>query len=575
MKSCVFRKLLLLSHVEKSARSIEFDPTTTVIVGGNDTGKSSLIKALYSTFGADPPIIHPAWRTAAVTSVVEFTLDGAFHTALRHGTHFAIFDARENVLGTFGRVTHELAPFIASLFGFRLRLPDKKGVLIAPPPAYFFLPFYVDQDSGWSRNWSSFARLQQLPNWRKEVAEFHAGIRPNEYYELRGEAEALRRDAVRIQSETKALRSVRERVTQHLPPPDFDLDLTYFRQALDDLLAEAARLKMFEESYKEKLVALENQRHIIQEQVAITAEALKEVRADYNYAADRLEAHIDCPTCGATYDNGFAERFAIAADEDRLVELLLQLRLDADRLDAEVREANDAYARAKVEVANIDRLLATQRGEVTLGGVIAAEGRKEVGRVLKTSLEACYREASESDEELAKVEEALKKTGDKRKHKEIRDFYLALMREYLHDLDVSQITESAYKNMWSQVKEQGSDLPRSLLAFYMSYLATVQRYSTATFCPIVLDELNQQGQDTRNLPRMIEFVFDRQPKGSQLILGLEALHGVRPRGKVIELTRKNRVLGEGEYDSVNTTVSRLLAKSLQLANATGAVMRLF
>lgn len=101
------------------------------------------------------------------------------------------------------------------------------------------------------------------------------------------------------------------------------------------------------------------------------------------------------------------------------------------------------------------------------------------------------------------------------------------------------------------------------------------RSTAATFCPIVLDELNQQGQDKTNLAKMIEFVFHRQPEGTQLILGLESLHGVRAPGKVIELSRKNRVLEHAQFGAVNDTVSRLLAKSLRHAASADPEVRLF
>jgi lipoate-protein ligase A len=38
MKNFVLDELLLLSHVEKRARRLTFDPKTTVVLGENDTG---------------------------------------------------------------------------------------------------------------------------------------------------------------------------------------------------------------------------------------------------------------------------------------------------------------------------------------------------------------------------------------------------------------------------------------------------------------------------------------------------------------------------------------------------------
>ena len=66
MKNLRFQSLLLLSSKEKAARKISFDPKATLILGENDTGKSSLIKSIYATFGADPAAIHHNWRSLGV-----------------------------------------------------------------------------------------------------------------------------------------------------------------------------------------------------------------------------------------------------------------------------------------------------------------------------------------------------------------------------------------------------------------------------------------------------------------------------------------------------------------------------
>ena len=58
MKSLQLENMLLVSHREKKARKIDFDPEVTVIKGENDTGKSSVIKSIQTAFGASPHNVH-------------------------------------------------------------------------------------------------------------------------------------------------------------------------------------------------------------------------------------------------------------------------------------------------------------------------------------------------------------------------------------------------------------------------------------------------------------------------------------------------------------------------------------
>jgi len=166
MRKFVLEEMLLMSMREQAAKRIKFHPDTTIIVGANDTGKSSLLKSIYWTFGAQPPDVNEDWKKARVTSLVKFTVDGTRYYILRSENVFGLFDSKQQLIGTYTSVTKQLGPKLAELFDFKITLTNKQGEEIIPPPAYFFLPFYIDQDDSWHENWSSFENLRQLSNWR-------------------------------------------------------------------------------------------------------------------------------------------------------------------------------------------------------------------------------------------------------------------------------------------------------------------------------------------------------------------------------------------------------------------------
>lgn len=64
MKNLRLQTLYLVSDQEKAARIVKFDPHKTVVLGENDTGKSCLIKSIYSAFGADPAKTNEKWITS-------------------------------------------------------------------------------------------------------------------------------------------------------------------------------------------------------------------------------------------------------------------------------------------------------------------------------------------------------------------------------------------------------------------------------------------------------------------------------------------------------------------------------
>ena len=100
MKNLFILELLLISHKEKKARRIQFDRRRTLIHGKNHTGKSSLIKSIYHTFGAEP-LINPKFQNANTTALVKFEINGLEYEILRTGKLFAIFNGYGELISKF------------------------------------------------------------------------------------------------------------------------------------------------------------------------------------------------------------------------------------------------------------------------------------------------------------------------------------------------------------------------------------------------------------------------------------------------------------------------------------------
>lgn len=380
-------ELMLLSGTNRAAKRVKFNPHRTIILGGNDTGKSSILKSIYETFGASAAVVHPDWRQLNVTSVVRFRLHGREYTILRQGRFHAVFDHQQHVLGTFDSITHGLGPFLGELFGFQLRLNDREGEIITPPPAYFFLPFYIDQDAGWNKNLASFARLQQLPNWKKSVVEYHIGLKPDEYYRLRSEAEVKKEQIRASAAELRVLRSIVSTVREEIGAPGVDVDLEAFRTQIQELLEEVGKLQVVEERLRSELVALQSRRSSVQSQLEIARAAWKEVRADYVFATEELEEPVlHCPICGAGYENSFVERFHIAEDENQIAELIVSLEAELAEIDRQVAQSDTEFVANQEQITRLNELLESRQKDVTLAEVVQSEGRKEVYTLFRTKI---------------------------------------------------------------------------------------------------------------------------------------------------------------------------------------------
>ncbi len=321
MPDFLLKKLVLVSVSERKARSITFHEQTTLITGDNDIGKSSLVKSIFRCLGAEPPI-HDEWAKARVSSLLYFSIAQQDFVILRQGSIFTVFDNRKNILGQFQSITNELGPFLGKLLKFGLRLQGRSdGQSITPPPAYYFLPFYFDQDRSWNKSWNSFERLEQMARWKLDLVEYHTGIKPNQFYELKGKQAALQKQRDQAQADLDIVRRIRDELSDQLQTLPFNIDLDAFREEITELIVECEKIQKTADKVRDRLVSLHNERISLEAQSEIVKSSLSELDKDYGFL-QKADTHVTCPTCNAIYENNFGEVFEIALDEDKCEDLL-------------------------------------------------------------------------------------------------------------------------------------------------------------------------------------------------------------------------------------------------------------
>lgn len=548
MKEFKLKKILLLSLSECKAKKVVFNKKITIILGSNSTGKSCLIKSIYQTFGAEPQNIHPKWKEANAISLVFFSIDCVNYSILRNGKIYVVFDAIGDKIQQFNKVS-ALADYFAFLFDFKIKLPNSYGEIVTPPPAYLFLPYYADQDKSWISNWSSFAKLY-LPNAKADIVNYHTGIKPNEFYEAKNELVIVNDGISQIDKEMGIVRSLLKNLKEKLSQIDFNLSIEDFQTEIKELLVSCEELNKFQNKLKQELSTFYNLKINLEAQLVITKKALSETSKDYVFAIDELSDTVSCPSCGAEYENKFAERFGIAQDEQRCIDLIVELKEELEIIKEKIDLANNKFSNNNIEIAEVQKKLEQRKETVKLKDIIESEGKREMKRLFELEIQSYETELKEKLLLRNELEKEVKKFEDKKRAKEIKESYKSYMSSFLRTLNVHNLSESSYKQIDASIKESGSAMPRALMAYYYSILYVIKSRGSSTFCPIIIDSPNQQGQDKENLPRLINFIIEKQPENSQLILGLEEIPDNNENLYIIELKEKRSLLQSDEFDDV-------------------------
>jgi hypothetical protein len=561
MKEFKLNKILLLSLKEQKAKKVIFHPKRTIILGRNSTGKSCLIKSLYQTFGAEPQNLHPNWKEANAISLVHFTIDGEKYSIIRSNKVYCLFDSTSVKLEQFNRVS-ELGNYIAKLLDFKILLPNREGEIVTPPPAYLFLPYYADQDKSWTSNWSSFSKLY-LPNAKLDIINYHTGIRPNQYYEAKNELGIVNDGIQVVEKDITIVKSLLKNLKGKLSQIDFSISIDDFQEEIKELLIACEELNKTQNKHKQALILLYNQKINLEAQLEITQRALIETNKDYAFAINQIDDNVLCPSCGADYENNFAERFGIALDEQRCLDLIIELKDDISVVEARIGSINFEFNQNNQEIAKIEQLLESKKETIKLKDVIESEGRKEMKLLFESEILAFETELKEKLLLKNELEKEVKKFEDKKRASDIRAEYRVIMGINLSQLNVHSLYEKYYMRIDSSIQESGSAMPRALMAYYYSILNIIKKYGSSAFCPIIIDSPNQQGQDKENLPRLINFIIDNQPKDSQLILGLEEIPEGHTNEYIIELLEERSLLQADEYEEVLDEIKPYLKEIIE------------
>ena len=132
---------------------------------------------------------------------------------------------KTSVANDAASVTRELAPLLGDIFDFSVYLPNKDtGKVEMAPPAFTFMPYYIDQDKGWSGLYDSFASITQYKSAdRIKSLYYHLNIYTKGTVELMAEKDRLKDHMEILENERDRLNTILSALreeTANLPPAD-------------------------------------------------------------------------------------------------------------------------------------------------------------------------------------------------------------------------------------------------------------------------------------------------------------------------------------------------------------------
>ncbi|HAI6192388.1 TPA: hypothetical protein HJS61_002877 [Escherichia coli] len=543
MRKLILEKIVIISHSTKSARQFEFGRNLTLITAndGNSVGKSTLAKMIFWSFGCEP-FFSKVWKKLDCSSIIMFSIDDEPFALHRYKNQMSL---RKNgqLIKAYDKITGAFSEKFAELVKFDVLLPKKNTFnLEVPPPAYYFLPFYIDQKRTWVKAWDSFANLQQYSKWAKPVISFHSGLISKEHFIVEEDIYEVKAQVNEVESNinelTNAVAILKSNITQQFyiaNSEDLVIEILKYEELIKLNLEESSNLKI-------DIIGLDSQ-------VKLAESIISELDKDYIFSVENMnEGSIECPTCGTIHENSIAHRSSILIDKETAERQLSLLLNEKKHLQDKLKSLNEALLELKEKLKYVqiafEKSNSKEFSEFTTNNV-----DKQVEIIVgnkKVDLET----------KRLKEQGLIKTQGDlvtKQQKDKIKENFANTFFKYITKLKVS-IDVSLIKSPldYSKVYEVGgaAEDARAVLGYYLALYDHISEYCNEVVPPLVIDTPNQQEQSTENYNKIVEAISRGLTENKQYIICAmqhNALDNLSQDAKVIRLDER-KILTSSEYE---------------------------
>ncbi len=547
MKSIYFKSVHILSLRDKKGFFFEFSPGINIITGENDTGKSSFIKSLYHTLGADVRL-DKKWKDDNFISKVVICVNDRDYAFVRHEKRISIFDITEGQkhLVTSNSRT-DIALAVRDIFDFNLELVTKSNLVQGQAqPASLYLPFYIDQDSGWGKILDSFSSLAMYKDWQKNILNFHTGVKPKEYYKLQGKINLIDIDLEEIRATLKALEAAKKRFEESFGRVLFDVDVEYYEELLERFLRKCQDLHQEETEYRIKLIEVLSLRDELVAEIEESKRQLDENNIDSLSPSAGLEA-----------------KYAVLENRDKLLQIVPELYEQKSVYDEKITSIKEDLKNAQKLSSELKGMLQEVKEHLTLQDVIKSQASKQVEFTFDEQINELLQKIGELDVARTELSEEIAKFDDKKRSKEINDKFKESLKLAQTELGIKDPKVGTILQYGPISKsETGSRAPRAILAYHYALLKTIEDKSTNPMLPVVIDSPKQQDPDPHTAKKLFDLCIDGLSTNSQLIIGSVSFEKATDEFKTLTMIEKYSLLKTNLYDEAYQQIMPLYQQAV-------------
>lgn len=553
MRKLILKEITIISHSTKSARQFELGRNLTLITAndGNSVGKSTLAKMIFWSFGCEP-IFSKFWKQLDCSSIITFSIDDVLYSLHRYKNEMSLREPGQ-LLKIYDKVTGSFSEKFATLVGFDVLLPKKDSFnLEVPPPAYYFLPFYIDQKRTWVKPWDSFNNLQQYSRWAQPVISFHSGLISKEHFVVEEDIYGAKAQVNEVQNNINELNNAVTILKKNIDQHDYNVDS---ESVVNDVIKFEEMIKNnLEQTSELKIDLIE-----IKSQIKLAESIIIELDKDYVFSVENMnEGSVECPTCGTIHENSIAHRSSILIDKEAAEKQLALLLQEQSQLQMKLSQIFDELSSLKEKLLNAQ--LSFESSNSKLYSELATNNvdKQVSGIVGKKSIVLADTQLKEEKLKKRQKDLTTKKERDSIK-KNFSDTFFKYVTKLRVNIDASHIKSPLdYKKIY-EVGGAAEDA-RAVLGYYLALYEHISNNCQEVVPPLVIDTPNQQEQSSENYSKIVDAITRGVNDNNQYIICAmqhDALEELSKNAKIIRLD-ETKILSPTEYQQLSKIEKEML-----------------
>ncbi|MDP7808998.1 hypothetical protein QWI50_06330 [Acinetobacter baumannii] len=569
MRSLQFQRLVLISDSKNLANQFEFPKRLNLVTGNdNSIGKSTLVKNLFWALGCDPEF-DEEWKTNDIKAILYFTVDNILYIASRYHDSI-IFGQADSQLKKYPKITGEYSQIFSDIVNFDLKLVNRSDDLECPPPAYYFLPFYIDQKRSWNQPWNSFDKLMQFTSFKRPLISYICGYTKSEHFEMQEELfvqKAIIKEAneqiERISSAIQVIEDIsNNKSTIALSEEELNNVQNEIEVELQNFLEKQTRLFDTQTQINSEIYDLEKQ-------YRIALNSVRELEKDYAFAVEYLpEDVLECPMCGTQHDNSLLSRAGILTDKSIVEEEASLIRNSLNLKRVALKNLQDELQEVRLEINRINEKYVTSLPEIAnlnqgMQNAIHSIALKNVSHNVSEIIVSHESKSKRAEKIQKEIRSDQNKLLSKKEKDELNTYFFKNLEKNIETLSATGINLHGVKTPMDFKKLLGggaAEATRGVLAYQLAILKQIEFANSCAIAPFVIDTPNQHEQAAANYLKIINLLKSNLSSQYQVILcGMDhiALDEFKKDCNIIKLD-KDKLLKSSQYEILKAEYNRIL-----------------